>query len=360
MNTVDIAKLRLASHGLAGNTFTSPAECVSYLGAMQAQDLSMAKWALGTRVKNSSETQVNQALDEGEIIRTHVLRPTWHLVSPKNIYWMLALTAPRIRATMNSSDKQLGLTEKIFDKSNAVIEKAFEKKEDLTRDELIGALNKAGIATNDNRASHLFVHAELCGLLCSGRSKGLKSTFALLEKRVKKTKSLSKEEALAKLATLYFKSHGPASVHDFIWWSGLSPVDSKIALESVRKELQELKTGEQILFMAASVSAPPTKKATFHLLPGFDELVISYKDRSAAITAGHHKRAISSNGIFNPTIMVNGHAAGTWKRSFIKNQVIIAPAFFTEPSKAQKHQVKKAAAAYGRYLNKEVKLTGMD
>ncbi|MES2678968.1 MAG: winged helix DNA-binding domain-containing protein [Bacteroidota bacterium] len=360
MKISDIAKIRLANHGLTGDKFKSLAECVGQLGAMQAQDLNMAKWALGIRVKNITETQVNNAIDKGEILRTHVLRPTWHLVSPKNIYWMLALTAPRIRATMKSRDKQLGLTEKIFAKSNSVIEKAFEKEDDLTRDDLIAALTKARIATNENRASHLFVHAELNGLLCSGKSKALKSTFALLEKRVKKPNTISKEEALAKLAGLYFKSHAPASLPDFTWWSGLSPVDSKIAVESIRKDLEELKLGEQTLFTFGSVILPRNKKETIHLLPGFDELVISYKDRSAAITPDHNKRAISINGIFNPTLMVNGHVVGTWKRSIVKDKVFITPEFFAKPGSDLKEQIKKAAEDYGRFLNKEAKVAGIE
>lgn len=219
MHFSDIAAIRLQAQQISGTRLKGAAETVSWMGALQAQDFNMSKWAIGARLPGITERGVEVALENGSILRTHLLRPTWHLVSAGDIRWMLALTGPRIKAGMASRNRQLGLTPEIFSHSNKTIEKALAKDGHQTREELVAQLHKAGIATDNNRASHLLMHAELEGLICSGKAKGKAQTYALLDERVAETKTLHQEEALASLAQTYFTSRGPATIYDFSWWS---------------------------------------------------------------------------------------------------------------------------------------------
>ena len=316
---------------------------------MQAQDYAMAKWAIGVRLANATDQAIETAINNAEIIRTHLLRFTWHFVSANDVYWMLELTAPHIKASLKSRHRELGLDETIVAKSNAVIKRALRGGKQLTRAELIAKLAQAKIATDDNRASHLLGCAELDGIACSGATRNGKQTYALLAERVPKTKSLTREQALAKLGTIYFTSHGPATSQDFVWWSGLTVGDAKRALEMVKADFVTEKIGAQT-FWFTHISK--TDEKAVYLLPAFDEFLISYSDRSASLADEHVRRAVSSNGIFRPVIVVNGQVAGLWKRTIKKDTVIVEAEFFKQPDKTTKRLVEQAVFRYGRFQGK--------
>lgn len=347
MNLQDIARLRLASQQIAGTAFTSPRDLVAWMGAMQAQDYAMVKWAVGLRVAGATDLSVEEAIHRGEILRTHVMRPTWHLVAADDIYWMLELTAPNIKKTMKSRRRELGLTETVLSKSRKVLEKALRDGRHATREELIPLLNKAGIPTTENRASHIFVAAELDGLICSGAVRSGKQTFGLLNERVPATPPLAREAALALLAERYFTSHGPATLEDFAWWSGLSAGDSKDALELTKPQLLSEVVEERIYWFA---EWKIETKNTVFLLPAFDEFIISYRDRRAVITSENHKRAVSVNGMFHPTVVANGEALGIWKRTMKKDTVKLVFEYFAQPNDIIRRRVASASLAYGRFL----------
>ena len=356
MNLADIAKIRLISQQIAGTKFKTVKDIVAWMGAMQAQDYAMVKWAIGVRLPNITDQVVETAIDNGEIIRTHLLRPTWHLVSADDIYWMLALTAPQIKASLKSRHKELALSEAIFAKSNTIIEKALRGGKHLIREELMAALGKAKIATDDNRSSHLLLRAELDGIACSGATKVGKQTYALLEARVPKTKPLTKEEALAKLAKKYFTSHCPATLQDFVWWSGLSVGEASHALEMVKSDFISETIASQTYWLADSFSIPKTGKESVYLLPAFDEFIISYKDRSASLPLENHNKTISNNGIFRPVIVVNGQVIGIWKRTVKKDKVMMETEFFKQPNKSTKSLIEKAAISFGHFLEKKMEI----
>lgn len=353
MNLQHIANLRLANQQIAGTRFRSAKEIVAWMGAMQAQDYAMVKWAVGARLSNSTEKRIEAAMDAGDILRTHILRPTWHLVSADDIRWMLELTAPQIQTVMKSRHKELGLTEAILSKSRKILEKTLRDENHSTREELIPLLNKAGIPTDGNRASHLFMAAELDGLICSGASKGGKQTFALLDERVPPAKPLGRDEALASLAKRYFSSHGPATLDDFDWWSGLSVNDARRALEMVRSDLAS-ETVEGKVFWFSEANIKITDSA--FLLPAFDEFIISYTDRSATITAENHKRAVSNNGMFHPPIVVNGETVGTWKRALKKDKATVALEYFAKLTSDSHRLIEAASVCYGEFLEKKIEL----
>jgi hypothetical protein len=357
MKTSDIIAYRLANQQISHTDIKTPGKLLSWFGAMQAQDLPMAKWAIGARLPGITEKDIDVAINKGQVLRTHVMRPTWHFVSPDDIYWMLELTGPYIKATSKSHDKQLELTEKVYTRSNNIIEKALSKAHHLTRPELMDELNKAKIKTDEYRSGHLLIRAELDGLICSGPLKGKLPTYALLSERVKKKNTLTREEALVTLAKTYFASHGPATAQDFHWWSGLRVKDVTEALDLIKPHLNSEQLDDETYWFIASATPPPKVKPAVHLLPAFDEYLISYKNRSAAMEIEHHSKAFTNNGIFRPLVVVNGKVVGIWKRTLIKDSVALDFELFTPITKTQTQQIVKAAATYATFLQKELKET---
>jgi hypothetical protein len=353
MTSTDIIRIRLANQQLAGTNFKNAKDLVGWMGAIQAQDFAMSKWAVGVRLPGSTNKTVQTAIDNGEIIRTHVLRPTWHLVSADDVYWMLELTGSRVKAFMKSNMKHLELSEDLCSKSNDVMAKALNGNNHLTREEIMAELKKTNINTNDLRGLHLLMHAELDGIICSGTTRNKNQTYALLSERVPKPSSIHKDEALIKLAKIYFMSHGPATLTDFAWWSGLSVTEAKHALKMIGPGFVAETIGTQTYWMSNAITIPETGKKPVYLLPAFDEFLISYKDRSAAITLELQSRAFTTNGIFKPIIVTNGQVAGTWKRTINSDKIIIETSFFKPPTKASKKAIEKAAKTFGQFLDKK-------
>jgi hypothetical protein len=219
-------------------------------------------------------------------------------------------------------------------------------------------LQKNKIDTHDLKSIHLMYHAELNGIICSGIMRGKEQTYALLQKRVKKVKSITREEALAKLAERYFTSHGPATLEDFTWWSGLNATESRKALEMVEKNFVTETFKSKTYLFADSFAVLERNKPSFYLLPAFDEYLISYKDRSAAIQTEHQPKAFSSNGIFWPTIIMNGKVIGLWKRNIQKDKVITEAAFFKKAGNAAIRSFKRESKKYGKFVNKKVETKG--
>jgi hypothetical protein len=353
VNTQSILNLRLANQHMAGTIFTSPKDLVAWMGAMQAQDFAMSKWAVGVRLPNFTDKSIDAAMDRGDILRTHVLRPTWHLVAAGDVRWIIQLTAPHIQKIVKGRHADLELTKAVLSKSRKVLERTLRDGNFSTREELIVEFNKTGIATDNNRASHLFTSAELEGLICSGPTKRGKQTFGLLDERIPQTRPLSRDEALRSLARRYFSSHGPAALEDFDWWSGLSASDAKRALDMVKPDLSSATVDSKIYWFARTNVKP---KDSAYLLPAYDEFIISYKDRTATITSENHKRAVSSNGIFHPTVVVNGKTIGIWKRTIMEDKVIVEIDHFAKLNPALQRLIEAAAVRYGEFLEKKVEL----
>jgi len=357
MTLSDIANLRLYNQQLAQSTFKKPQDLVSYMGAIQAQDYNMAKWAVGVRLPGSTNKDIEAVLNSGKIIRTHIMRPTWHFVAAEDIYWMLELSAPHMVSSMKGRHRELELTEEIFSKSNTIIEKVLSNsKKHLTRDALMTELKKAKIVINQYTAIHIMYRAELDGVVCNGEINGKKQTYALLSDRVKKIKKITREDALCKLAKKYFTSHGPATIQDFMWWSGLPAKDARNAFEMVKSNFVSETVGAYTYWFSNSIRAPKSKTISVQLLPAFDEFIISYKDRTASIHTNHQKKAFTSNGIFKPIIVVNGQVTGIWKRTIKKDKVIIEPGFFKNSNKLSKALLEKAAEPFREFLNMKTEI----
>jgi hypothetical protein len=200
------------------------------------------------------------------------------------------------------------------------------------------------------------VDAELSGLICSGAVKNNERTYTLFYERVTKTDSLTKEEALAKLTVKYFSSHGPATLHDFVWWSGLPVSDARKSIEMIKHGLYSEKMGSQIYWFQNSSAHQVKSNDPCYLLPAYDEYLISYKDRSSALEFQDHKKTVSSNGIFRPSIIVRGKVAGIWKRIMKGERVIIEADFFQSQNKSVLRAFKIKAEELGKFLGKDVLL----
>lgn len=348
MTNLDIARQRLYNQHVAKQTFSTPAEIVKYMGAIQAQDYAGAKWAVGLRLLKCSDAAVDKAMADGSIIRTHVLRPTWHFVSPDDLRWMLDLTAPRINAFSASRFRQLGLDSTVFKRSNDALAKALAGGKQLNRDEVMAVFHQAGVQTDDLRFIHLLMRAELDQVICSGGRQGKQFTYALFDDRVPAGKNFFREEALAELVKRYFTSHGPGTLHDFAWWSGLTLADGKAGLDMVRSGLTEFQTDGVTYWMAKNETNTNKKPPIAHLLPAFDEFAVAYSDRTATINPKYLTQA--KYVIFDPSIIVNNQVAGTWKRTVGKKTTEIILNHFGKVNKMQEKGIESALAKYRKFM----------
>jgi hypothetical protein len=319
MNASEILKIRLHNSGLSNTPFKSAADAVSHLGAVQAQDFAAAKWALGLRIKNSTDEDIERAFNEGRILRTHVMRPTWHFVLPEDLRWMQELTAPRVKALLSHYNRKLDLDDELFARSNAAIVRALQGNTYLTRQELKAVLTDIGIRTDVQRLAHIVMWAELDRLICSGPRRGKQFTYALMDERVLKAKKLSREQALAKLAINYFTSHGPAQLEDFSWWSGLAVKDARVALDSIKSKLKQATLDGKTYWFSNRTKVTAPKSPFALLLSIYDEYTIAYKDRGAISVARDIERMISMGNTLTAVIILNGKVAGTWNKTLKKN-----------------------------------------
>jgi hypothetical protein len=350
MTKLNIIGCRLYNQQISRTAFKTPAEVVYSLGAVQAQDYGAAKWALGLRMKDGSDAAVDNALADGTIIRTHVMRPTWHFVSPADVRWMLELTAPRVKAAMAYNFRRLGLDAAVFKRSNSALVKALRGGKQLTRLELTAVLKHRGIKTDNLGYLHLLMRAELDQVICSGGRRGKQFTYALLDERVPKAGSFKRDEALAELALRYFTGHGPATVQDFAWWSGLTIADAKKGLELVKYRLMNEEVDGGTFWFSNPPRLPDISSVAF-LLPNFDEYTVGYSDRGGIIEPEHAEK-LEAFGVYllNPAIVIHGKIVGTWKRTIRKNEVFILLNLLASFNKTETRALDAAIERYGRFL----------
>ena len=353
---LDIPRYRLHNQFLSQTKFTEPHQVVECLGAVQSQDYGGGKWALGLRMNNASDTALEQAFNEGKILRTHILRPTWHFVSPQDIRWILSLSAPRVHAANGFMYRQQGLDRAIIQKSYGVLEKVLQGNKHLTRTELGSALEQAGIKEAKSiRLGYFMMSAELDGVICSGARKGKQFTYALLGERAPNAGVLKREEALAELTRRYFATRGPATLHDFTWWSGLTMAEAKEGIEAVKSQFISEEIDGKIYWFASSLSPVWEPSPTAHLLPNYDEYFIGFKDRSAIGEIASKAEITSDDPSFLANVIIlDGQLIGGWKRTLKKNSVHVEFMFITELTKAQEKAVEKAASQYGAFLQMPV------
>lgn len=347
MNPPEIAMVRLHNQQLTSTNFKEPAELISHMGAIQGQDYSGAKWAVGLRLRGVHDTSVEEAFADKTIFRTWLMRGTLHFVAAKDIHWMLDLLAPRIITSNMRRYWELELDEKTLKHSNNVLKEALEGDKELNRKELLLILQKRRISTEGQRAAYLLQRASLDGLICQCGMENNNPIYMSMDS-IPKTR-LKREEALVELTRCYFKSRGPATIGDFMWWSGLLAADARAGIESVASEFIQERVGDAIYWYSGSKPYMPNMPVA-HLLPTYDEYLFAYRDRSASVNL---KKTI--NGLKNhyrPTIAINGQIVGTWKRTFKKNTLLMEYHPFKILKKDENHALIEAEHFYREFMSK--------
>jgi hypothetical protein len=353
----EIAWRRLANQHLI-TPLATPLEVVRSLGAVQSQDYIGGKWGIGQRTIAATDSDIERELTAGTIVRTHVLRPTWHFVAAEDIRWMLALTGARVRAILGSYDKKLGIDAKVLARSETVLTKALAKENHLTRLELRQVLEKARIgADGTQRLAHIVMHAEQNGLICSGLRRGKQSTYALVDERLPAVKPLSREDSLKELARRYFLTRGPATVHDFSWWSGLTVADARRGLESVQPLLEKEEVNGRAYWFAGSAPSRKTAANTAHLLPNYDEYFIGLKDRSA-MSELVKARVVGLPGdtFVANVVAVGGQLAGGWTRVVGPRSAKVVVRLVTRVTREQVRATEAQVERYSEFLGLPLKV----
>ena len=321
---------------------------VEWLGAVQAQEYEPAKWALGLRMREGAEADVQRALDQGRILRTHVMRPTWHFVSAADIRWTQMLTAPRVQRMVAPQNRRLELDAATLRRVIVVFERSLRDRQYLTRPELSERLGRTGLAISGQRLAHATMHAELEGLICSGPRRGKQSTYALVSERAPAARELSRDEALEELTRRYFRSHGPATVRDFVWWSGLTSADTRRGLDMIRATRRDIDGYSYWTAPPGKVREQPADLV--HLLPIYDEYVVAYRDRALVPHGPPQIAATPGHSVtFRHSLVSAGAIVGTWQvaRSSASQSISVTP---LRPLTARERRgVIDAAASYERF-----------
>jgi Winged helix DNA-binding domain len=348
----DIARHRLINQGLVKPTLKTASEVVARLGAVQAQDYGASKWGIAQRAAGLTDARIEKEIDDGTIVRTHVLRPTWHFVVAADIGWMLALTAPRVHAANAYWYRWLEVDDAVARRSRTALTKALKDGQHLTRVELGQALAKARIQiANPIRLACIVMRAELDGVICSGARRGKQFTYALFEERVARPTALEREAALFELARRYFTTRGPATVDDFAWWSGLTKADAKRGVEAAATDLEHQSIEGRSYWFPAAERTIRISSSLAHLLPNYDEYFIGLKDRSAfgvrLTSSGVRPR---TDGLFGHALSVNGQIVGGWRRTLVGRRVVVEPKPLIRLSEVERRAVGVAARRLGRFL----------
>ena len=349
MARINIVQYRLHIHHLLGPKFATPAAAVAHFGAAQAQDFLASLWALGQRTKGATEAAIEQDIAERRIVRTWPLRGTIHFVAAEDVRWMLKLSVERTIRRASRRHRELELDDATFARSGEVLARALAGGRRLERHAAYATLEAAGISTAGQRGIHILGRLAQEGLLCIGPREGKQPTFVLLDEWVPAGRELARDEALAELARRYFSGHGPATLADYTWWSGLAAAEARAGLEAIKDELaQEEIDGQTYWFVPTAAHAATSSSA--HLLPVYDEYAVAYKDRSALLAPEYAARSDVGNGIFRAPILIDGRIVGTWTRKLKKESVVISSNLFRGLTVDEERALVAAAEQYGAFV----------
>lgn len=351
MKLDDLARLRLRNQHLTGSRLQSPLDVVRWNLAVQSQDYPGAKWGIGQRAAGVRDTDLDTLFDEGAILRTHVMRPTWHFVLPEDIRWLLALTAPRVQASNAGRYRQLGLDTDTLVRSSDLIARELAGGTYRTRAELGAMLEAHGIDTAGQRLAHTLMYAELEAIVCSGPRRGKQFTYALLDERAAPARELDRDEAVALITRRYLESHGPATPHDLAWWSGLTVGDARRGIEMHKGDLESVTIDGTTWWHVPSDAPVDTRTPVVHLLPNFDEYFVGFRNNEVAWDPAIRARYDTGREFWlNHYVVLDGRIVGAWTRKLSAREVRISLNIPAGLDDVAEHALAEAAAAYGEFL----------
>ncbi len=357
MNALDMVRYRLYNQRLTSGKILLPDQIVTWFGAMQAQDYASVKWAIGARggsAQTITDTAVEQAISAKQIVRTWLMRGTLQMTTVADIRWLLALLSPRLISGSAGRLRELELDQETLTRSFDLFTAVLHTP--LSRPDIFQALEQAGIAIAGQRGYHILSQAALAGLICFGPMQGKQQTFVLLDEWAPPGPVYTRDEALAELARRYFRSHGPATLPDFVWWSGLTITEARAAVAWLETELQSETVAGEIYWLPDNLALPAMPSPTAWLLPAFDEYYLGYKTRHVVLDGRYDKRVVSVNGIFRPVIVLDGQVVGIWKREVKKGTAVISLELFQPLTAVARQAVLAAAERYGAFLELPVAL----
>lgn len=341
---------------LTGAAFDAAEEVVRWHGAIQAQDYGLSKWSVGQRSTDLTDRDLDRALAEGSIVRTHVLRPTLHFVAREDVRWLLALTGPRVQRHNARRYRELGLDARTRARCEALIGSALEGRNRLTKADLGRILEDHRVDTSGQRFPYILMHCELEAVIGSGGLAGKQHTYALLDELVPGDQGFGREEALVELTRRYLASHGPATVRDLGWWSSLSVADIRKALSLLEAEVKSEAIDGLTFWSMASDTQPPRDRRSAHLLQAYDELLVGYTEsryfgdpRAAAARAAWRDRTLPRG-----VALIGGGVVGHWKRTVGKDSVAVEVVTYERPKPDEVRALETAAASVGRFLEHPV------
>jgi hypothetical protein len=353
MTPQTIALHRLANQRLVQPEHDDPVEVVRTLLAVQSQDYAAAKWAIALRTTGTRDDAIERALSDGRLVRTHVLRPTWHIVAAEDIRWLLALTASRVLAASAGPHRRVGLDEAQFKRGNAALARALRGGEQLTRSELAAVLTRARLDVSEpQRLAYFLMRAELDALICNGARRGKQFTYALFDERVPPEKRRPRDEMLAELALRYFTTRGPATVHDLAWWSGLTVTDAKKGTELAKDLLSHETVEGRTLWFADAPPLPKRRTRHVHLLPNYDEFFIGFRDRSDVLLRADALTVPAPVGApYTHVVAIDGQLVAGWRRDLVDGRVDVTLDPLATLSDAERKVVQRAAQKYASHLD---------
>jgi hypothetical protein len=351
----NIVSQRLGTQGLLQQPFKTPTEVVAWLGAVQSQDYSGAVWAIGQRIAGAKEALVEQAMIDGAIIRTHILRPTWHFVAPADLRWMLTATSHRVHGLNSTYYRKMELDEAVFARSHEILTALLQGNQYRTRTEIAAAYKQAGINANELRLAYLVMQAELEGLICSGPRRGKQFTYALVGERVPSAPSLPFDEALAKLTRAYFTGHGPATVQDFMRWSSLTQAEVRHGLDMLSGQLEHDSMDGMTYYWGAAPYSTAFTAPLAHLLPNYDECLGGYR---GSLSVEEQYRRIWADGaiVYGHYLVIDGMVIGLWKRDLKKASVLITAKPFRSLTEPEIAAIQQAAQHFGQFWGLEAEI----
>lgn len=343
----EVVRRRFASQLLARSGRMSPDEVVRWFGAVQGQDLLASLWALGLRVPGSTEGEIESCIASGRIVRTWPMRGTIHHVPAEDARWMLELMTPRVISKSAKRYRDLDLDERAFWRAREEIRKVLEGGKVVARPDLMRRLDEKGISTSGQRGYHILHHLAQKGFLCLGPREGKQQTVALLDEWAPEQRKMEREEALAEIAGRYFQSHGPATLQDFVWWTGLTVADCRTAIDFISPKLEEWKDGDRTLFHIPTGEEPEDPPERVMLLPFVDEYTVGYRDRRDFLKPEYSEKTL--HGLMS-VVVSDGEIVGMWKRRLAAKKVSVRLDLFRALDGDERRSLNKALRRYGEFL----------
>ena len=306
--------IRLLNQQLAAPQFSDPAQVVSHMGAIQAQEYRMMRWAVAMRTRKPSARAFKAAFDDGRIIRLHLMRGTWQLVSADDYWWMLDLCAPKAIAVTRGwmSSNRISIPEKEQMDIRDILAQTAADKGSVTKEDFVQALDERDIHMDAHRLSYHIRMAELTGTLCSGDLLPMKATYALTANKVKSMARIDRDEALMRFTRNYFQSRQPATLEDFVWWSGMNISDCRKGVALLGNTIHAVKWKGREFYLTDDCRTRGFRTGKCLLIPPYDEYLIGYKSRDIVLPTEHTHRAHNNSGIFQPIIAHDGIICGNW------------------------------------------------